>query len=44
MLHGKLAELKQEHAGSEKQESLEDLFFRLTETPKEAAPVASPES
>ena len=33
LAHGKLAELRQEITASGRQETLEDLFFRLTETP-----------
>jgi ABC-2 type transport system ATP-binding protein len=38
LLHGKLAELQREVTESGRAESLEDLFFRLTETPKEVLP------
>jgi len=40
LLHGKLADLRREVTEDGRAESLEDLFFRLTETPDEpAAPV-----
>jgi ABC-2 type transport system ATP-binding protein len=44
VLHGKLAELRRELAESGRQETLEDLFFRLTETPKEGLAAPAPEN
>jgi len=42
LLHGRLADLRVEAAGEGRAESLEDLFFRLTESPEAAAAVAGP--
>jgi ABC-2 type transport system ATP-binding protein len=43
VLHARLADLRRQLAESGRHETLEDLFFRLTETPPTAAPVPAVE-
>ena len=43
VVHGRLADLRRQLTGNGQEESLEDVFFRLTETPLEVLPVVEPE-
>jgi hypothetical protein len=43
LLHGKLADLRQEISAGGQQETLEDLFFRLTEENKKSEAAVIPD-